>query len=269
MSKPPIKGETIEGVTIVGNALALPNRWTGTFTVVATSPCYGNRMADHHVNEDACSLCKGTGKGDATATIGVKHPAKFSDEILQTIARIIDERHPRRSFVLDPFAGVGRVHELSELCKSDVETLGVEIEPEWARALDSTPTTRRGVCKKCKGTGRSVRRSYTHDLGHELHADNSGKLQWGDEYRNLHERAWEEVHRVLQTRGTFILNVKDHERQGERQHVSAWHRRTIESIGFERVETWTLDHNGMRFGENHEARTDSEYIYVFEKKGRP
>ena len=34
-----------------------------SFVAIATSPCYGNRMADHHENKDPCSQCKGTGRG--------------------------------------------------------------------------------------------------------------------------------------------------------------------------------------------------------------
>jgi hypothetical protein len=45
---------------IVGNALALPFA-SGSFLYVATSPCFGNRMADHHDNRDACKPCKGRG----------------------------------------------------------------------------------------------------------------------------------------------------------------------------------------------------------------
>ncbi len=37
--------------TIVGNALALPFP-DASFTAVVTSPCYGNRLADHHVARD-------------------------------------------------------------------------------------------------------------------------------------------------------------------------------------------------------------------------
>lgn len=44
--------------TIVGNALSLPFA-DGTFDVLATSPTYGNRMADHHVAKDACGTCEG------------------------------------------------------------------------------------------------------------------------------------------------------------------------------------------------------------------
>lgn len=40
---------------IVGDATALPDDWTGAFDMLATSPCYGNRMADHHEARDDSS----------------------------------------------------------------------------------------------------------------------------------------------------------------------------------------------------------------------
>jgi hypothetical protein len=39
--------------THVGNALALPDDWTGRFDGIITSPCYGNRFADHHNAHDS------------------------------------------------------------------------------------------------------------------------------------------------------------------------------------------------------------------------
>jgi hypothetical protein len=41
--------------TIVGDATALPDDWTSAFDMVITSPCYGNRMADHHEARDDSS----------------------------------------------------------------------------------------------------------------------------------------------------------------------------------------------------------------------
>jgi hypothetical protein len=52
----------------------------------------------------------------------MRHPARFTSTILDTLARLI----PPGSRVLDPFAGTGRIHELP------CETWGVELEPEWA-----------------------------------------------------------------------------------------------------------------------------------------
>jgi hypothetical protein len=44
--------------TICGSVLELPSIFPpSTFDVVATSPCYGNRMADHHAAADPCREC--------------------------------------------------------------------------------------------------------------------------------------------------------------------------------------------------------------------
>lgn len=47
--------------TQVGDATALPFP-AGSFGGIVTSPCYGNRMADHHVAKDPCKVCKGVGE---------------------------------------------------------------------------------------------------------------------------------------------------------------------------------------------------------------
>jgi len=64
----------------------------------------------------------------------VRHPAKFSDSILMQIALVLDEladngRLPEGGRILDPFAGIGKVHKLADRGWS---TKGVELEPEWA-----------------------------------------------------------------------------------------------------------------------------------------
>lgn len=74
------------------------------------------------------------------------HPAKFSDNILVTIRSIVDGWHLRtwgsdegveQFRLLDPFAGTGRIHSLDRTVNNlrPYQTVGVEIEPEWA-ALD-------------------------------------------------------------------------------------------------------------------------------------
>lgn len=48
-----------DGFTLLGDATRLPSTWTGLYDAAATSPCYGNRMADHHDAKDPCKACKG------------------------------------------------------------------------------------------------------------------------------------------------------------------------------------------------------------------
>src|SRR5690606_36840269 len=62
---------------------------------------------------------------------------KFSDPILDEILDVLDthvdpEGLPDQVLrVLDPFAGVGRIHELMDR-RTWITTTGIEIEPEWA-----------------------------------------------------------------------------------------------------------------------------------------
>lgn len=68
------------------------------------------------------------------------HPAPFNEQILTTIAAVLAERLPDRGVgarVLDPFAGVGGVHDLRALLPG-VKTRGVELMPRWAHAHPGT-----------------------------------------------------------------------------------------------------------------------------------
>lgn len=64
------------------------------------------------------------------------HPAKFSQPIMRSLAALLDDESVRldgrQLRVLDPFAGVGRVHELATELQH--LTVGVELEREWAAA---------------------------------------------------------------------------------------------------------------------------------------
>lgn len=66
------------------------------------------------------------------------HPAKFPRYVLDRIGlyvRAESRQLRRRVRVLDPFAGVGRIHDLPSRY---AETTGVEIEPEWASCRANT-----------------------------------------------------------------------------------------------------------------------------------
>lgn len=72
--------------------------------------------------------------------VGPDHPAKFSAPISERLAELLAaeaERRGRPLVVLDPFAGIGRIHRLPTAIEH--ATVGVELEPEWAIAGGSIP----------------------------------------------------------------------------------------------------------------------------------
>lgn len=210
---------------------------------------------------------------------GVSHPARYTAALVPVFADILDG-YDR---VLDPFAGTGQ--RLAALAETH-ELVGIELEPEWANvsewvqqgnALDlpfpddsfdaicTSPTYGNRLADHHNASDPESRRSYTHDLGRQLHADNSGAMQWGDEYRSFHDAAWCEAVRVLGPGGLFVLNIKDHIRNGKRQYVSGWHVTTLIRLGLEYLYEVPVDAPSMRAGANSEARIGSEMVYVLRK----
>jgi len=66
-----------------------------------------------------------------------EHPATYPKKVLDRLREMLAVEATRRGHikVLDPFAGTGGIHELAE---ARVETVGYEIQPEWARAHPDT-----------------------------------------------------------------------------------------------------------------------------------
>jgi len=163
--------------------------------------------------------------------VKVKHPAKFSPSILDVIRDILSVRGiPEDARILDPFAGVGRCHDLGW-----PGTVGVELEMPWCRVQEgpvvrgdssrlpfrtqtfdaavTSPTYGNRFADKHRALDGSVRRSYTHDLrasegeGYVLHPSNTGGMKWGRDYWRVHGAVYDEVWRVLVDCGLFVVNV--------------------------------------------------------------
>lgn len=205
------------------------------------------------------------------------HPSKFSDPILQQIAEMLVNDSDYRPLVLDPFAGTGKVHELSV-----VRCVGVEIEPEWAamhpdnvvadtlalpfpdatfEGLITSPTYGNRMADAHDARDGSVRHSYTHTLGRKLHRNNSGQMQWGDDYRTFHDRAWTECLRVLQPGAFVIINISNHIRKFEEQYVTEWHLRWFLEHGCTVRDLARVRTKRHREGANYKARVDGENVF--------
>lgn len=204
------------------------------------------------------------------------HPARFSNALLP----VIDELLGDAKTVLDPFAGVGRIHELNRL------TVGVEIEPEWAAthpntlegdatklwfhdatfdAIATSPTYGNRMADNYDGRDGSKRNTYRTALGHDLDKNNSGGMQWGLDYRALHWVAYGEAIRVLKPGGRFVLNMKDHIRKGERVHVTDWHIEALQLWGLRLDTRRRVPLRGNRFGANADLRIDYEEVILLWK----
>ena len=205
--------------------------------------------------------------------MAVKHPARFSAPVLSGLRRIVDDQCAEFR-ILDPFAGVGGVHQLAAH-ERGVFTYGVEIEEEWARQSVGT------VCGDSRfltdffpfdhfdmvvtspaygnrmadqylppDTDLSKRYTYATSLGRRLSEANGAGLQWGDEYRDLHASVWVSCVDVLKPGGLVVLNVKDHFRNGVRQHVRDWHVGWFLEAGFDLVDEVELDSDGIKHSPN-------------------
>jgi SAM-dependent methyltransferase len=201
---------------------------------------------------------------------GLSHPARYSEAVLDAFRRELPERW--FPYVLDPFGGTGLIANL----KPTGIQVSVELEREWAEltpevaaaatvqanalhlpfadgsfdAIATSPCYGNRLADSHDAKDGSVRRSYTHDLGRKLHEDNAGAMQWGDAYREFHVKAWTEAVRVLNTDGRFLLNIKDHIRNKQRQRVTDFHRDVLRMLGLKERHFRVIDAKHLRQGQN-------------------
>lgn len=218
-----------------------------------------------------------------------KHPAKFHDKAIMYADRILKDA----TVIIDPFAGVGRVHELA---RGDRFTWGVEIEEEWAEARpgtihgDSTmlteyfdedtfdgvftsPTYGNRMADHFNAKDSSHRITYKHYLGHDLDPNNSGRMKWGQDYRDLHEEVYWQLGFVCQIGAIGVFNIKNSLKTVKKIRgeipVVEWHIYALSQVGWRLRNTIRLNTPGMRRGENHEARVDADLLIVMELTEKP
>lgn len=210
-----------------------------------------------------------------------KHPAKYNQKMLDLFSHLLIGYN----FILDPFAGTGEA-----LLSIRPDAWLNEIEPRWASiskkltprsfvgdatdlpwrdgffdAIVTSPVYGNRMSDHHEAKDTSKRNTYRHVLGEALQPRNTGQMQWGEEYRELHKQAWKECYRVLRLHGRFILNIKDHIRKGELVEVTRWHTQALCSLGFEHRETHNITLPGNRQGANFDLRVDWEHVLVFRK----
>ena len=207
-----------------------------------------------------------------------QHPAKYTDALLFTFVRML----AGCANVLDPFGGTGKVFLLNRWYPT-MNIQAVEIEPEWARInprttignalyLPFAPGSFYAVCTSptygnrmadglCQADWNYI--TYAQKINRKLSADNSGAMQWGQEYRDFHVKAWTEAARVLRPGGVFVLNIKNHIRGGVEQPVTEWHIEALEKIGFTLIEHVKINTPSMRYGQNSDKRVGYESVIKF------
>lgn len=216
----------------------------------------------------------------------VEHPAKFSDDFIPIFAGLL-YGYDR---VLDPFAGTGKLAAIKDHGYTG-EVVCCEIEPEWAKcglypavdewhigdsrkmrwaddeefdAICTSPTYGNRMADHHNARDASRRISYRHTLGRELHRQNSGRMQWGERYRQLHTEVYAECWRVLCWGGRFVLNISNHIRGGKEIDVVGFHRDLLLDLGFTLTRAIDVETRRLRRGANHNRRVKTEKILVFD-----
>lgn len=210
----------------------------------------------------------------------MRHPAKFSDAVLEAMAPYLWSQ-----MTLDPMAGVGRLTEiLGPFCFLN------ELEPEWAALCHATgaavtvadarrlpyrdrcfdtictsPTYGNRMADHHNARDASTRHTYRHSIGHRLHPNNTGQLQWGTAYRKAHVEIWKECYRVLHWDGQMIINLSDHIRAGVQVGVVSWHYQVLRTLGLDLVEAIRVPTPRQRHGANGHLRANHEVVLVFHK----
>jgi hypothetical protein len=120
-------------------------------------------------------------------------------------------------------------------------------------------------CGACDGVGLSKRHTYRHYLGRMPTEGSSAVMQWGPDYRDLHEAVWEQVAKVTEEGALFVLNISNHMRRFEEVDVAGWHKAIILAGPWKLIEEIPVRTPRLKHGENHQSRVAHEWIYCFRR----
>lgn len=223
-----------------------------------------------------------------------KFPAPYTPAVVDAMLPLLAGV---RGTWLDPFAGQGL--SLPRFVGPGHKVVGVEIEQpnvdagakhgalglieqgdatalrfrrNSVAAIFTSPTYGNRFADAHQARDNSRRRSYTHDIreltgdmSYVLAENNSGRMHFGDDYKDLHRRAWAEAWRVLKPGGLFLLNVSDFIRGDAIVHVSTWHLVDLQARGFVWFHAEPIPTPRMRYGANRKLRVENEWLFGFRK----
>jgi len=215
----------------------------------------------------------------------IKHPATYTDSFIPLFAELLQNY----SIVYDPFGGTGKL-ALIKKHGYQGKIFCSELESEWTKQYDgvdkwligdsaktdfikddyfdaicTSPTYGNRMADHHNAKDVSKRITYRHRLGRALSDENTGKMQWGDHYKEKHLEIYKELNRVLKVNGIFILNISNHIRAGIVVEVATWHKEVLERLGFILQQELSIPTPRMGFGANGHLRAPDEKIFVFKK----
>lgn len=216
----------------------------------------------------------------------IKHPAVYTNSFIPVFAELLEGKDN----VLDVFGGTGKLALIKDFGFSG-RVICNEIEKEWANssvhqvdewrigdaakmdwaksetidAICTSPTYGNRMADHFESKDGSSRITYRHTLGRCLSEHNTGRMQWGEKYRQKHLEVYKECFRVLKPSGSMIVNISNHIRNGEEIDVVAWHKEALRLSGFELIEERKIKTPRMGFGRNGNLRVECEVILVYIK----
>lgn len=209
-----------------------------------------------------------------------RHPAPYTDAIIDALAELIPENVPPSWVIHDPFGGEGV--RLGALCdRIGYEFSGTDLEP-WLggdprvhlgdstlagtyppvpHAVVTSPTYNNGVNDHFLPKDASRRLTYRVAAGRALHMNNTGRHS-GRSSKKGEAEYWRITCEVVKCwPNVALVNVKDSTRAGEVYPLVRFWADLLNEHGYE-IDRVDVECPGWRFGTNHEARTDTEAILI-------